>query len=165
MGADPLVSDGATWECREWRRGEWVISDDAGRLDFEATCRLLHATYWAADRPAEAIRTSIRNSLNFGLYHGERQVGFARVVTDYATVGYLCDVIIADDCRGEGLGKWLLAMILDHPALAGCRIDLFTRDAQEFYRQYGFGSHRFTSMVRYPPGYAGGSAPGGDGGR
>lgn len=159
-----MTEDGQR-ECREWRLGDWFISDDSRRLDLDATCRLLRATYWAAERPVEAILVSIRHSLNFGLFCGNRQVGFARVVTDYATVGYLCDVVVENECRGEGLGKWLLATILEHPALAGCRIDLFTRDAQEFYRQFGFGPHRFTSMVRYPPGYPGGSAPGGEGGR
>lgn len=149
----------------EWRREDYWITDDPERMDFDATCRLLWSTYWAAARSAEVIRESMRNSLNFALFSRAEQVGFARVVTDFSTVGYLCDVILADDHRGAGLGKWLLSTILEHPSLAGCRIDLFTRDAQDFYRQYGFGAHAFTSMVRYPPGYAGGTAPGGDGGR
>ena len=140
----------------EWRHGEFWLTDDPARLDFDATCRLLWSTYWAAKRTSEVIRESLRNSLNFALFSGTTQIGFARMVTDFATVGYLCDVVIADEYRGSGLGKWLLSTILAHPSLAGCRIDLFTRDAQEFYRQYGFGSHPFTSMVRYPTGGAGG---------
>ena len=136
----------------EWRRDNFLITDDPAHLDFEATCRLLWSTYWAVDRSAETIAESLRNSLNFALFDGATQIGFARMVTDYSTVGYLCDVVLAEEYRGAGLGKWLIATILAHPRLAGCRIDLFTRDAQEFYRQYGFGPHRFTSMVRYPTG-------------
>ena len=73
------------------------------------------------------------------------------MVTDAATVGYLCDFVIGKDHRGLGIGQWILTQILGHPDLSGCRIDLFTRDAQEFYKPFGFGPHRFTSMVRYPP--------------
>ena len=134
----------------EWRNGDFTITDDPAALDFEATCGLLWSTYWAAERTVDVIRESLRNSLNFALFSSGKQIGFARVVTDFATVGYLCDVVLADEHRGEGLGKWLLATILAHPRLAGCRLDLFTRDAQAFYAKYGFGPHPFTSMVRYP---------------
>lgn len=134
----------------------YTLSDQ--RLDFRATCALLWGTYWARNRTRDIIERSVRYSLCFALFKGDAQVGFARVVTDYATVGYLCDVVIAGEHRGRGLGKWMLAQILDHPQLRGCRLDLFTRDAQEFYHQHGFGPHPFTSMVRYPPGYGGGSA-------
>lgn len=96
------------------------------------------------------MRDCIANSLSFGLFQGVRQIGFARVITDFATMGYLCDVVIEDGHRGEGLGKWMLSTILAHPRLATCRMDLFTQDGQEFYRQHGFGPHQFTSMVRYP---------------
>lgn len=140
----------------EWIYGDFTLSDDPSRLDMRAICTLLAGTYWAADRTPEAIERSVHGSLCFGLHRGGAQVGFARVVTDRATVGYLCDIIIAEAHRGAGLGKWMLGCILDHPDLRGCRIDLFTRDAQEFYRGFGFGPHRFTSMVRYPPGHAGG---------
>lgn len=136
----------------EWRKDEYLISDDQARLDLGGICRLIWGTYWAADRAKEAIARSVENSLCFGIYHGKEQVGLARVVTDKATVGYLCDVVISDAHRGHGLGKWLMECILSHPDLQECRLDLFTRDAQEFYRAFGFGPHRFTSMVRYPPG-------------
>ena len=142
----------ADFSSGEWRHGDFLITDDPVRLDFEATCGLLWSTYWAAERKAETIRESIRNSLNFGVFLGDKQVGFARVVSDFSTVGYLCDVILSEEYRGGGLGKWLLATILGHPRLATCRIDLFTRDAQDFYRQYGFAPHPFTSLVRYPAG-------------
>lgn len=134
----------------EWQRDGYFLTDEHARLDLATVTALLRATYWAADRSPETIERSLRHSLNFGLFHGAEQVGFARVVTDRATVGYLCDVVIADGQRGRGLGKWLLTCILEHPELRGCRIDLFTKDAQEFYRAFGFGAHKYTNMVRYP---------------
>ena len=140
----------------EWKHGEYTLSDAREWLDMRAICSLLAGTYWAEKRAPELVERSVRESMCFGLYKGGEQVGFARVVTDRATVGYLCDVIIDDAHRGSGLGKWMLACILEHPDLQNCHIDLFTRDAQEYYRRFGFGPHRFTSMVRYPAGYAGG---------
>lgn len=134
----------------QWQQGDYTLTDETTRLDLAAVATLLRSTYWAADRSAETIARSLRHSLNFGLFHGAKQIGFARIVTDRATVGYLCDVVIADAHRGHGLGKWLLTRILEHPELKGCRIDLFTRDAQEFYRAFGFGPHKYTNMVRYP---------------
>lgn len=134
----------------EWKNGEYLLTDERARVDVPAVCELLGGTYWAKNRPPEAVVRSIRNSLCFSLFHGMKQIGLTRVVTDQATMGYLCDVVISDEHRGHGLGKWMLATIIDHPDLRGCRLDLFTADAQEFYRSFGFGPHRFTSMVRYP---------------
>ena len=133
-----------------WQHGDYSLTDETTRLELAVVIALLRATYWAADRSSETIECSLRHSLNFGLFHGGEQIGFARVVTDRATVGYLCDVVIAEGHRGQGLGKWLLNSILKHPELRGCRIDLFTKDAQEFYAAFGFGPHRYTNMVRYP---------------
>ncbi len=141
----------------EWHFGEFTLSDDPAAMSLHAVCCLLSGTYWAKDRPTEAIERSLRNSMCFSLLREGSQIGIARVVTDRATVGYLCDVIISDKYRGQGLGKWMLTTILAHPDLKGCRIDLFTGDAQDFYKSFGFGPHRFTSMVRYPPEYQGGS--------
>ena len=134
----------------QWQRDEFTFSDDIERLDISDVCRLLHGTYWAENRPPDAIKRSVRNSLSFGLYDQAKLIGFARVVTDRATVGYLCDVVIADEYQRRGLGQWVIACILEHPDLVDCRIDLFTRDAQALYQRFGFGPHRFTSMVRYP---------------
>lgn len=134
----------------QWQRDDYSLTDETSRLDLAAVVTLLRSTYWASERPVEITERSLRHSLNFGLFQGAEQVGFARVVTDRATVGYLCDVVIADQHRGKGVGKWLIACILEHPELRGCRIDLFTKDAQEFYRDFGFGPHKYTNMVRYP---------------
>jgi len=139
-----------------WLRGEYSSVDDREKLDLGAITALLHSTYWAANRPREVIARTLHHSLNFGLFWRGRQIGFARVVTDHATVGYLCDVVIAPEHRGKGLGGWLLETLLNHPNLRTCRIDLFTKDAQEFYREFGFQPHKYTNLVRYPPDYAGG---------
>jgi GNAT superfamily N-acetyltransferase len=139
----------------EWHRGEFTISDDPAWLDLTAICTLLAGTYWGNERAPETVARSVAHSLCFGIYKGGALIGFARVVTDRATVGYLCDVVIAAEHQRGGLGGWLLACILEHPDLLHCRIDLFTRDAQDFYERFGFGPHRFTSMVRYPPQYSG----------
>jgi len=136
----------------DWKHDEFTLTDDQNRIDLEEVCNLLRGTYWAEKRAREAIRKSVRHSLSFAILHGKKLVGFARVITDRATVGYLCDFVIASKFRARGLGRWMLAQILDHPDLQGCRIDLFTRDAQEFYHGFGFGPHLFTSMVRYPDG-------------
>lgn len=135
----------------------YTYTDDRSRVDLDTVCRLLATTYWANTRSREQIATSIQHSLCFSVFLAGKQVGFARVITDHATHGYLCDVVIDESQRGQGIGKLLLKFILDHPALAQCRIDLFTKDAQEFYRPMGFGTHRFECLVRYPPGYAAGN--------
>lgn len=124
----------------EWRQGEYLISTDIGRLDIGLIHNFLaNTSYWAEGRDLELVRRSIANSLNFGLYSGTQQVGFARVVTDYATFAWLADVFVLDDYRGQGLGKWLVEVIVSHPQLHGFRRwVLATRDAHELYRRFGF---------------------------
>lgn len=134
----------------EWRHEAYLLTDERERLQLDTVTALLHSTYWAADRSPETIARSLDHSLNFSLLHDGQQIAFARVVTDRATVAYLCDVVIAEAHRGRGLGKWLLTCILEHPELRGCRIDLVTKDAQDFYRAFGFGPHKYTNLVRYP---------------
>ena len=145
------MRDAAALRLMEWTRDDFTLTDDPDRIDFAELCSLLWGTYWAETRGREVIERSVRRSLSFALLREGKLAGFARVVTDAATVGYLCDFVIGKDHRGLGLGQWILTQILGHPDLSGCRIDLFTRDAQEFYKPFGFGPHRFTSMVRYPP--------------
>ena len=125
----------------EWRReGGFEVSDDPGRLDLAAIHRFIsRESYWAAGISQALLARAIVNSLAFGLYEGARQVGFARVVTDRATYGYLCDVFVDRDRRGLGLGKWLVSCVLEHPDLQGLRrIALMTRDAHDLYRPFGF---------------------------
>lgn len=122
-----------------WRRDGYLISTDRSRLDLEVIHGYLRGSYWAAGVPEDVVRRSIENSLCFGLYRGEEQAGFARVVTDRATFAYLADVFVLEEHRGRGIGKWLVEVIISHPDLQGLRRwMLATRDAHELYRRYEF---------------------------
>ena len=124
----------------EWRRDGYEVSDERSRLDRAAVHRFIaEESYWAAGIPQGVMDKAIDNSLCFGLFRGDAQVGFARVVTDRATFGYLCDVFVEAAHRGAGLGKWLVSCALSHPDLQGLRrLCLMTRDAQELYTPHGF---------------------------
>jgi len=123
----------------EWRRGEYSISTDKGRLDVAVIHGFLTMSYWAAGVPMDVVKRSIEHSLAFGVYKEDQQVGFARVITDYATFAYLGDVFILEPFRGRGLSKWLMEVIVGHPELQGLRRwMLLTRDAHVLYRKVGF---------------------------
>ena len=116
-----------------------VVDDDPARLDMDVIHGFLAGSYWAQGIPREVVERAVRGSLCFGLYDGERQVGFARVVTDRATFAYLADVFVLEAYRGRGLSKLLVAEVLGHPSLQGLRRwMLATRDAHSLYAQYGF---------------------------
>jgi GNAT superfamily N-acetyltransferase len=124
---------------RGWWRDGYLISTDASMLDLEVVHAYLSRSYWAAGVPEDVVRRSIENSLCFGVYRGEEQAGFARVVTDRATFAYLADVFVLEEHRGQGIGKWLVEVILSHPDLQGLRRwMLATRDAHDLYRRYAF---------------------------
>jgi GNAT superfamily N-acetyltransferase len=124
---------------RGWRRDGYLISTDASMLDLEVVHAYLSRSYWAAGVPEDVVRRSIENSLCFGVYRGEEQAGFARVVTDRATFAYLADVFVLEEHRGQGIGTWLVEVILSHPDLQGLRRwMLATRDAHDLYRRYAF---------------------------
>lgn len=124
----------------EWQQGEFVISTDPARLDVEIVHHFLsHESYWAQGRTKELVQRSIANSLPFGIYKGTQQIGGCRVVTDYSTFAWLCDVFVLEPFRGLGLSKWLMEVVISHPELQGLRRWLLgTKDAQELYRKYGF---------------------------
>ena len=123
----------------EYKRDNFSISDDPVKLDIDAICDFLSRAYWADTRPRDVIEKSIQFSLNFGVYDGERQIGYARVVTDRAIFAYLCDVFIHEDYRGQDLGKWMMECVMSHPDLQSMkRWCLLTRDAHGLYRQFGF---------------------------
>jgi GNAT superfamily N-acetyltransferase len=134
----------------EYTRDGYTISTDRGRLDVGLIHNFLsQSAYWAQGRSLDIVRKTIQNSLCFGLYEGEQQVGFARVVTDYATFGWLCDVFVVDSHRGRGLSKWLVECVVSHPALSGLRtLMLATRDAHGLYERYG-GFQRLTEAERW----------------
>ena len=132
---------------REWQRGEFVVSTNRSRLDIDLVHDYLASSYWAAGMPRAVLERGIENSLIFGIYHGSRQVGFARAITDLATYAYLSDVFVVEGYRGQGLSKWLMECILGHPELQGLRrFALFTRDARGLYERYGFGPPRGSSV-------------------
>lgn len=124
----------------DWHRSEYTISTDPTRLNVDTIADFLQNTsYWAKGRARSVIERSIRHSENFAVLRGDQQVGFARVVTDYATFAWLCDVFILPSEQGHGLGKWLMECVLAHPDLQGLRIwYLRTRDAHGLYKQFGF---------------------------
>ena len=124
----------------EWRRGGFTVSTDPTRLDLELIVRELAGSYWAVGRSREQVERSIRWSLDFGVYDGERQVGFGRAITDHATFAYVADVFVVAAYRGRGLGTWLMDCIAAHPELQGLRRWLLaTRDAHDLYRKSGYG--------------------------
>jgi GNAT superfamily N-acetyltransferase len=132
----------------DWTRANFVISDDPQRLNLARICQLLAGTYWAASRPAEVIEKSLQQSVSFGLYDGDRQIGFARLVTDQATFAWLCDVVIDPEYRGRKLGRWLIECVLSHPAAQVSQQLLRTKDAQLLYEEFGF--RRQDCMTRRP---------------
>ena len=129
----------------EWKNGDYVIDTKKSRLDLDVIQSFLaYDSYWAQNRTPEQTRTAIENSICFGVYAGERQIGFARVVSDQATFAYLGDVFILKDFRGHGRSKWLMETIVSHPDLQGLRRwVLATRDAHGLYSQYDFAPLKF----------------------
>ena len=118
---------------------EYTITTDQNRLDIAAIHAFLTRSYWSPGVSIEIVERSIQNSLPFGLFYGQEQVGFGRVVTDKATFAYLADVYILESHRGQGLSKWLMEVIQGHEELQNLRRFLLaTRDAHGLYEQFGF---------------------------
>jgi len=123
----------------EVHKDNFTISTDPARLDLDTICDFLTRAYWASGRPRERTERALQNSLIFGLYDDDKQIGLARVVSDYAVFAYLCDVFIHEGYRGHGLGKWLIQTVMSHPDLQGLRRwTLATKDAHGLYRQFGW---------------------------
>jgi GNAT superfamily N-acetyltransferase len=123
----------------EWRKNDYLISTDRSKIDLDMVHRFLSASYWAENIPRSVVQKSIENSLCFGVFHQQDQIGFARVISDWATFAYLGDVFILPSHRNKGLAKWLMQIISDHPELQGLRrFTLATRDAHGLYAQFGF---------------------------
>jgi len=136
----------------EWRRDEYLLSDERARVDLDAVYGFISSSYWAAGIPRGVFDRSIEHALNFSLWFEAgagadadfappraRQVAFARVITDYATFAYLGDVFVAEEFRGRGLSKWMMQVIVEHPRLQGFRRwALLTRDAHKLYEGIGF---------------------------
>ena len=118
----------------------FIYSDDKSKIDYAAVHHFLStSSYWALEIPFKTVAKSIENSLCFGIYKDNRQVGFARWVTDAATFAYLADVYVESEFRGLGLSKKLMSLMLFHEDLQGLRrYQLATRDAHGLYEQFGF---------------------------
>ena len=131
------------------------ISAERGDMDLALIHRYLsEVAYWSLGVPLATVRRAIDNSLCFGAFEGAAQVGFARVVTDRATFGYLADVFVLDSHKGRGVGKAMMAAVLAHPDLQGLRrFSLATRDAHGLYAQFGFAPPQRpqTLMERFDP--------------
>ncbi len=119
---------------------EFCISTDKTKLDIDSIHEFLSTkAYWCLNIPKATVQIAIQNSLCFGVYRNEKQIGFARVITDFSTVAYLGDVYILEEYRGKGLSKWLIETIMVHPNLQGLRRwILLTGDAHGLYRKFGW---------------------------
>ena|SRR5438552_2995151 len=124
---------------REYLRDRFRITTDPSAIDVDAAHAFLTRSYWAEGISRETVARSIRHSLCFGVFEGGRQIGLARVISDFATYAYLGDVYVEPEYRGQGLSKWLMECVMSHPDLQGLRRwSLLTRDAHGLYRKYGF---------------------------
>ncbi|SRR5258708_3000868 len=144
-----MAAGRADSEVMAYRRGEFVISTERERLSLDVVHGFLTNCYWAKGIPREVLARSIEHALCFGVYDGQgAQVGFARVISDFATIAYVGDVFVLETHRGRGLGKWLMQCIMQHPALQNLRRWLLTtRDAHGLYSQVGF------TPVKFPERY------------
>ncbi len=139
VGSDQAGNMTEAEQVLEYRRGDFLISTDRSRLDLDIVHGFLTECYWAKGIPKEVVAPSIQHSLCFGMYHAEKQAGFARVISEYATYAYLGDVFVLEQNRGHSLGKWMMQCIMAHPWLQGLRRwNLLTRDAHGLYAQFGF---------------------------
>lgn len=126
---------------QEYTNGKFVISTDPEKLDLGVIHGYLaNESYWAEKIPPEVVAQAIEHSLNFGLYvNTGEQIGYARVITDFTTFAYLCDVFVLPKYRGKGLAKWLMASVMAQPDLQNLRrFMLMTKDAHRLYTRYGF---------------------------
>ncbi len=125
-----------------------TITTDPSQLDLDVIHHFLARSYWAAGIPREIVERAVGHSLCFGAFDGHDQVGFARVISDYATYAYVSDVFVLPSHRARGIAKQLMAAIVAHPDLQGLRRwTLFTRDAHGLYRQYGFAEPRYPERL------------------
>ena len=145
----------------QWCRDTFTVTCDPAKLDLALITEFLASSYWAKGIPAATVAKSLEGSLCFAVLDGERQIGFARVITDRATIAYLGDVFILPGYRRRGLSKWLMECVLSHPDLQGLRRwVLATRDAHGLYKQFGFTPLKRPEvfMERHEPDVYGGGA-------
>ncbi|RAV21139.1 GNAT family N-acetyltransferase [Paenibacillus contaminans] len=129
---------------------EYVISDDKRRIDVQTVLDFLASSYWASKRSPEKIKKSIENSVCYGVYDKDKMIAFARIVTDGATMYYLCDVFVLEEYRGQGISKKLVEVITNAPEFEWMTGILGTKDAHGLYQQYGFERDAERFMRRAP---------------
>ena len=123
----------------QWTLRDFTVSDDTARVDVDVVWNYLKRSYWAEGIPRDVVERAIANSLNFGMYRGGEQIGFARVITDYATFAYIADVFVVEAFRSQKLAVWLMECVAAHPRLQGFRNTMLgTRDAHALYEKTGF---------------------------
>ena len=124
-----------------WVNGSFTVTCDPAKMDLDVIAGFLASSYWAKGIPSATVEKSLEHSLCFALLDGNRQVGFARVISDYATIAFLNDVFVLPEYRGKGLSKWLMECVISHSDLQGLRRwILATRDAHGLYAKFGFTS-------------------------
>ncbi len=124
------------WEAR---RDEYTVTTDPARVNLNVVYGYLSRAYWSTGIPRPTLERAVQYSLCFSLLEGEQQIGFVRVVTDYTTFAYVCDVFVLESHQGKGLGAWLMQCVTQHPELQGLRRwQLVTRDAHDIYSRVGF---------------------------
>ena len=122
----------------KWTRDNFVLYDERNKANADVVHSMLVDTYWAKGRSLQTVRDTIERCLCFSLYDEHSQIGFARVLTDYATYAIILDVVIQEPYRGRGLGKWMMECMTDHPDVAPLKQVLWTSNAEELYQRFGF---------------------------
>ena len=131
----------------EWNRDEYLISTDNAKLQVEMIHSELTVCSWACGVDLKTVKTAIEHSLNFGLFRGNEQIGYARFITDYATFAYMTDVFVIESYRGHGLGRWLVECMLTYPGVQRYRrLLLATTSAPWLYEKLGFEVSANTSL-------------------
>jgi N-acetylglutamate synthase-like GNAT family acetyltransferase len=138
----------------KWINGRYFIDDDNNAVNLGAVHNLLRRSHWAQDRSVEIIKKSINNSLCFSLFIDNKQIGFARVLTDFATYGVILDMIIDEAHRDKGLGKWLMEIITTHDSIRNIRQVLWTSTAENLYRQFGFETTNDKPILMVKPSFS-----------
>jgi GNAT superfamily N-acetyltransferase len=134
----------------EWEKNEFLLTDDPRRVDVNRTFALLNSTYWGVRRSKEVVLNMIPHSLCFTLLRDKVQVGFGRAVTDYTVFSWIADVVVDSQYRTQGLGKWMMDCIANHPAISHTQMVLQTRDAHSLYEKYGFFTNTALMSTRVP---------------
>ncbi len=119
---------------------QFYISDDKSHLDVESIHNYLsEESYWSKGIPLKTVQDSIENSLCVGVFNNNKTIGFARIISDFATYAYLCDVFVLREFQGKGISKKLMSFVMQHPKLKGLRRwSLMTKDAHGVYAQFGW---------------------------